>query len=62
MKNSCLDLLGFANVPEILSEVSAGSSSDVHLVVILVATLRAFPLTVIVDDDLTVISAHMAVI
>ena len=62
MKHSCFDLPGLAHIPEVLSKITAGSSGYVHLVVILVATLWTFPLAFVVDDDLTVVSAYMAVI
>lgn len=62
MKHSCLYLFGLAHVPEVLAKITAGSSGNIHLVVILVATLRTFPFAVIVDDDLAVITAHVAII
>lgn len=62
MKNPCLDLLCLADIPEVFTEIAASSSCDIHLIVILVAALRTFPFAVIVDDDLAVITAHVAVI
>ena len=62
MKNSRLDLLGLASIPEVLSQIAAGSSGDIHLRMILVMTLRAFPLHIVVDHDLAVITADMTVI
>ncbi len=66
MKNSLLDLLCTSLIPELGSDVSAGTSCNVHLVLITVAAVRAFPdeLSVCVSDDLdlSVISAALAVI
>lgn len=62
MKNSCLDLLGLAGIPEVLSQIAAGSSGDIHLRMILVMTLGTFPLHVIIDHDLTIIATYLAII
>ena len=62
MKHSCLYLFGLAHVPEVLAQITAGSSGNIHLVVILVATLRTFPFAVIVDEDLTIVSTYMTVV
>ena len=62
MKNSRLNLLGFSYIPEILTKITTGTSCNVHLGVILIATLWALPLIVIIDDYLSVISAYMAII
>lgn len=62
MKNSCLDLLGLAGIPEVLSKITAGSSGDIHFRMILVVTLRALPFHIIIDHDLTVIATDVAII
>ena len=62
MKHSCLYLFGLAHVPEVLAQITAGSSGNIHLVVILVATLWTFPFAVIVDEDLTIVSTYMTVV
>ena len=66
MKNSFFDLLSSALIPELCSDVSAGSACYVHLVLIAVSAVGAFPdeLAVFVVDnlDLTVVSAYLAVI
>lgn len=62
MKNSCLDLLGLAGIPEVLSQIAAGPSGDIHLRMILVMTLGTFPLHVIIDHDLTIIATYLTVI
>lgn len=62
MKNSCLDLLGLAGIPEVLSQITAGSSGDIHFRMIFVVTLRALPFHIIIDHDLTVIATDVAII
>lgn len=62
MKNSCLDLLGLAGIPEVLSQITAGSSGDIHFRMILVVTLRALPFHIIIDHDLTIIATDVAII
>ena len=57
-----LDLLGLANIPEVLTQVTAGAAGDVHLAVVLVAAAGALPLVLVVDLDLPVIAAHLAVV
>ena len=66
MKYSFLDLLGPALVPELCSDVSACSAGYVHLVLIAVSAVGAFPdelaVLVVYDLDLSVVSAYLAVI
>ena len=66
MKNSFFNLLCSSLIPELSSDVSAGSACYVHLVLIAVSAVGAFPdeLAVFVVDnlDLTVVSAYLAVI
>ena len=62
MEHAGLDFLRFALVPEILSEISAGAARDVHAALILIMTLGALPLVVVVDEDLSVKAAHVAVV
>ena len=66
MKNPLLDLLSTTLIPELRSDISAGTSCNVHLVLITVTTVRAFPdeLAVCIgnDLDLSVISAALTVI
>ena len=56
------DFFRLAYVPEIFSQISAGAAGHVHLGVVLVMALGAFPLVVIVDHDLPVIAADHAVV
>ena len=58
MKHSGLDFLRLSGIPEILAQVTEGYSGHVHLVLVLIMTLRAFPLHVLIDDDLTVEAAR----
>ena len=65
MQYSFLDLLGSALVPELRSYIAAGSSGDVHLVLILIAALRTGPDELSVrfpDFDFAVKSAYLAVV
>lgn len=56
------NLLRLADVPELLAQVAAGPANDIHLPMILIVANGALPLAFIVDDDLSVKSAHLAVI
>ena len=65
MQNPILDLLGASLVPELGADVAAGSSGHVHLVLVGVAALGADPhqlAVVLLDLDLTVIAADLAVV
>ena len=66
MKYSFLDLLSPALIPELGSDVAAGTSCNIHLVLVAVSAVGAFPdeLSVLIADDLdlSVISAYLAVI
>lgn len=62
MHHSGINFLCLANIPEILTKIPACTSCNVHLGMILIAALRAFPFEIIVNLDLTIITADMAVI
>lgn len=62
MQNARLDLLGLAEVPEIFAEITARAARHVHLFVIFVVAVGTFPLIVVVDDDLPVVAADVAII
>ena len=62
MKNSCINFLSLTDIPEIFTKISTCTSCNIHLRVILIAALRTFPLKIIVDLDLAVIAAHLAVV
>ena len=62
MQHPGSDLLRLAGIPEILSQITAGTSGHVHLRVILIVALGTLPLYVLVDLYLSVIAAYMAVI
>ena len=52
-------------MPELCSDVSAGTSCNVELALVTVSAMRAFPyeLSVILDDlDLAVVAAYLTVI
>ena len=44
-----LDLLSLADIPEILAQISAGTTGNIHLGMILVMALWALPLEIIID-------------
>ena len=54
MQNPGTNLLGFTYIPEVLAQISTGSPSDIHLLVIGVSAVRALPVTIFIYDDLTV--------
>lgn len=62
MGDACLDLLGLAHIPELLAQVAAGSADDIHLPLVLIVANWAFPLAVIIDDDLAIETADVAVV
>ena len=62
MQHPGLDLLGLAHVPVVLTQISAGTAGDVHLILVGVVAHRALPLEVVVDDDLPVVAAALTVV
>ena len=62
MSYARLDLLRFTDVPELLAQVPAGPANDIHLPMILIVANGALPLAFIVDDDLSIKPAHLAVV
>ncbi len=65
MQHPVPDLLGAALVPELRTDIAAGPTGHVHLVLVGVAALGALPdeLAVFLYDlDLTVPAAHLAVV
>ena len=62
MQHPRFDLLGLAHVPIVFAQIAAGAAGDVHLGPVLVVADRALPLVVIVDDDLPVEAAHLAIV
>ena len=60
-----LNFLCSALIPELCSDVSAGTSRHIELALVTVSAMRAFPyeLSVILDDpDLAVVTAYLTVI
>ena len=62
MHHSGINLFRLTHIPEILAKITACTSCNIHLRVILIAAVGALPLVVVVDDDLPVIAAHLAVV
>ena len=66
MKHSLLNLLSSSLIPELCSDISASSSCDIHLILITVSAVRAFPykLSVIISYNLnlTCVSTFLTVI
>ena len=62
MHYSGFDFLSLAYIPEVLSQITAGTADNRHLGVILVVACGAFPLIVIINVNFTVKAANMAVI
>ena len=58
-------LLCSALVPELCSDIAAGSSRNVELILVVVAALGAYPYELVIslfDLDLTVVTAYLAVV
>ena len=62
MHHSGINLFRLTHIPEILAKITACTSCNIHLRVILIAALRTFPLKIIVDLDLAVITTDMTLI
>lgn len=65
MKHPFLNFLSSALIPELSSDISTGSSCNIHLILITVAAVRTLPhkLAVIVNDlDFSVITANLTVV
>ena len=65
MHNALSYLLCSSLVPELCSDITAGSSCYIELVLIIVAALGAYPYELVIsllDLDLSVISAYLAVV
>ena len=66
MQNALLDFLCTALVPELGSDITAGTAGNIHCVLIGISAARAFPDQLFVfifnDLDLSVITAFLAVV
>ena len=66
MQHPLLDFLSTSLIPELSTDITAGTASYIQLGLVGIAAVRAFPyqLTVLVsfDLDLSVIAAHLTVI
>ena len=65
MKNSIFDFLRSALIPELRSDVTACSARNVHLRLVAVMAMRAFPKKLSVlfhDSDFPVVAANLTVI
>ena len=64
MQNSILDFLGSSLVPVLSTDITAGSSRNVHLGLITVLAVGAFPnelaVFILLDEYLAVVSANLA--
>ena len=65
MKHSVLDLLGSTLIPVLGADVAAGSARYVHLGLVAVVAVGAFPnelSVVLADNDLSVVAAYLAIV
>ena len=65
MQDSVLDFLGSALVPVLGTDVAAGTAGNIHLALVVIATLGTYPfqLTIpVLDLDLTIETADLAVV
>ena len=56
------DLFGFADIPELLTQVPAGPADDIHRALIFVVAVGTLPLAIIIDDDFAIKTAYLAVV
>ena len=52
MQNALFDFLRSALIPELGSDIAAGTSGNIHLILVAVSAVRAFP------DELAVLVGH----
>ena len=62
MHNSSLDFLRLAHVPEVFTQIAAGTTDNRQLAMILIMAGRAFPFVVIVNGDFAIKAADMAIV
>lgn len=62
MQYASLDFLGLSLVPEIFTQITAGPARDVHFLMIFIVAIGALPLIIIVNDNLAVPPADMAIV
>ena len=62
MKDAGLDFLRFPDVPEVFAQIATGPAHNIHLTLVLIMTLGAFPFQVVIDLDFSVKSADLAVV
>ena len=66
MHYTLFDFLGTPLVPELCSDVTAGTSGNIHFVLIPIPTVRAFPeqfFVIVLDNpDFTVLAAYLTII
>lgn len=65
MQHSFLDFLSSALIPILRTDVATGTAGNIHLVLIPVAALRAFPdqlAVIVLDLNLAVKAADLAVV
>ena len=62
MEHAGIDLSGLSNIPEIFPQIATGSPCHIHFIMVFVAAVRALPFHIIIDDDLAILAAHLAVI
>ena len=62
MKDSGFDFFCFSYIPEVFAKLTAGTSCDIHFLLIFVVALWTFPFKIIVDGDFAIVAADLAVI
>ena len=65
MQHAVLDFLRSALIPELRADIAAGSSCNIHLVLVTVVALRALPeeLSVLLNNaDFAVVAANLTVV
>ena len=62
MEDAVLNFLRPPFVPEIFTQIAAGTADDGQFVAVFIMAARTFPFIIIVEDDFTVKATFMAVI
>src|SRR5574344_1692085 len=62
MQHARFYFFGFAYIPKILTQITASTSGNIHLGLVFVVALRAFPLHILVNSNLTIETADLTIV
>ena len=62
MQNSALNLFRLSRIPKIFAEITASTSCNIQFTVVFIMTLRTFPFHIVINHNLTVKAAFLAIV